>query len=161
VTNGNILQIQQRLEGLSREVETLRQGLTVDEQAYRVKLAAALRETLAQEIEEAKADVMKGVEEGRREIAYLERVEVKTKVWVRTERYYDPQYGEGFIQSTEWAETKPENTPNRWYMSPEEFLRKMEDLKAAVLRGKYDRHLKVKAEKLIHEFLAQGVAKHT
>jgi len=78
---------------------------------------------------------------------------MRDKVWVRTERYYNPQYGEGFLQSTEWAETKPENTPKRRYMSPEEFLRKMEDLKAAVLRGEYDRRLEVKAKKLIHEFL--------
>jgi hypothetical protein len=155
VSNDTVRQLRQRLEDLRREVETLRQGLTVDEQAYRVQLAAVLRETLAREIEEATADVMKGVKEGRREIADLERVGVKTRdeVWVRTERYYNPQYGEGFLQSTEWAETKPENTPNRRYMSPEEFLRKMEDLKAAVLRGEYDRRLKVKAKKLIHEFL--------
>jgi hypothetical protein len=61
--DAEVQQLQQRLEGLSRKVETLRQGLTVDEQAYNVQLSFVLAidsarslEALAREVREAMSE---------------------------------------------------------------------------------------------------------
>lgn len=124
-------------------------------QAYPQQLRTVLRETLAQGIEDTKAEVRRKVKEQREHNAAMSRntsPEHERKTWVTTVRLSILHLTKTYIEITSQNE-QPKNTDNRRHMLLEEFMNKVEDLKKSILRGEYDQHLRLGPEGIIHQFL--------
>lgn len=147
--------IHNQTDELFKRAQTLHRTILKNIKGYQEQLRTALRETLVQAIEESRISIMKRVEK--------ERETTKEHIWIHTERRVSYSkvipFGmaghsyEFIFLKTIRLDTRPTNTTNDRYMLPEEFSKKVEELKKSIIRGEYDQHLKSEPERIIHEHL--------